>query len=64
MYYNTRYSGSNKEVPDAIAVQIKGTSLLVSRTWENLTEVTFELRLNNELDDNGIGRELQTNGVA
>lgn len=64
MYYNIRYSGSNKEVSDAIAVQIKGTSLLVSRTWENLTEVTFELRLNNELDDNGIGRELQTNGVA
>lgn len=64
MYYNIRYSGSNKEVSDAIAVQIKGTSLLVSRTWENLTEVTFELRLNNEFDDNGIGRELQTNGVA
>lgn len=27
-------------------------------------EVTFELRLNNELDDSGLGRELQTSGVA
>lgn len=51
MYYDTTYSGSDKRVPGATAVRIKQRSVLVSRTWKSLTEVTFELRLKKESDD-------------
>lgn len=51
MYYDTTYSGTDKQVPGATAVGIKPRSVLVSRTWKSLTEVTFELRLRKESDD-------------
>lgn len=63
MCYNARYSGSNKQVPGATTVCTKKRAALVSRTWESLTEVTFELRLKKKSDDRD-GEESQTDDVA